>query len=585
MSQVEEIKEKVDIVQLIGERVALKKAGRNYKGLCPFHSEKTPSFMVSPERGTFKCFGCGEGGDVFTFLEKYEGMTFLEALEYLAERVGVKLEKYQPSKRDLKRKRLLEIMDLASEFYAWILNEHSLGKKAQDYLKQRQIFSETRQNFKLGYAPRSWRSLSDFLIKKKGYRLEELEMVGLVIRKGKSYYDRFRGRLMFPLRDVRGRVVGFSGRVLEAEVKEAKYINSPETVLYAKRKMLYGLFENKQAIKQKDQIVLVEGEMDMLASWQAGVRNVVAIKGSAFTEEQAQLIKRYTTNIVMALDADRAGEEAIKRAVEIADQLDLNVRIVEIKGGKDPGEVATKEAKQWRMMVGQAVSYYDFLIDSLMARLDVTKEEDLKQIMREVGLALIKVSNAVVRAHYVKKLAKRLDVSEEVVMEELERLKKKAQLVGLKSEIKKIEEKKSSRRERLEGFILSLVLQGEDWLGDEGKKLPVEWFDNPALKKIYQAYLNLQGKLEVKKFASQFGPELQERLDEVFLRDLSEIDRDKWLKEFRRAKSELEEMFIREEMGKLARKIEKAEKEGQEEELRQWQEQFAQLTKRLAALD
>ncbi len=585
MSQIEEIKEKVDIVEVIGERVALKKAGKNYKGLCPFHSEKTPSFMVSSERGTFKCFGCGEGGDVISFLEKYEGMTFLEALEYLAERTGVKLEKYKPNKHDLRQKRLLEILDLAAEFYAWILNKHDLGKRAEAYLKERQIFSEARKNFKLGYAPASWRSVSDFLIKKKNYRIEEVEAVGLMVRKGKNVYDRFRGRLMFPLRDARGRVLGFSGRVLVAETKEAKYINSPETELYAKRKMLYGLFENKQAIRKMDKIILVEGEMDVLASWQAGVKNVVAIKGSAFTEDQAQLIKRYTKNIVMALDADQAGEEAIKRAVEIADKLDLNVRVVEIRGGKDPGEVATKDPSEWRRLVGGAVSYYDFLIDSLSRRLDIKTEEGLKRLVMEVGGSLIKISNAVVRAHYAKKLAGKLGVSEEIINEELEKLKKRAKLSGLQSKIKQIETSLISRRERLEGFVLSLIFQGEELLGDEGKKLEVEWFDNPALRKIYQAYLNWRGKLKIGELGKRLGEELQSRLDEVYLRDLSGIDTDKWLKEFIKAKTELKEMFIREEMAKLAKKIAKAEKGEEETELRKLQEKFTKLARELASLD
>ncbi len=585
MNQVEEIKNKVDIVQIIGERVNLKKAGRNYKGLCPFHSEKTPSFMVSPERGSFKCFGCGEGGDVLSFLEKYEGMTFLEALEYLANRVGVKLERYKPNPRDIKQKRYLEIMDLASEFYAWVLNEHKLGQKAKEYLKQRQIFGEAQKNFKLGYAPASWRSVSDFLLKKKGYRLEELEAVGLVIRKGGSHYDRFRGRLMFPLRDARGRVLGFSGRVLESEIKEAKYINSPETVLYAKRKMLYGLFENKQAIKKEDKLVLVEGEMDMLASWQAGVRYVAAIKGSAFTEEQAQLIKRYTNNVVMALDADVAGEEAIRRAMEVADRLELNVRVVEIKGGKDPGEVATQNAKEWREMVGKTVSYYDFLMESLGARVDLGSEEGLKTMLKEVGRSLIKISNIVVRSHYAKKLARKLGVTEEVVEMELEKLEKKTKLGGLRAEIKNIEEKGVSRKERLEIFVLSLILQGEELIGDEGKKLDPKWFGNPALRKIYQNYLELKGKLEAEKFAKDLGPEFQARLDELFLRDLSGIGKERWKKEFEKARTELEEMFIRDEMAKLAKKIGKAEKEGEKEKLRELQGEFAKLTARLATLD
>src|SRR5688572_30221514 len=256
--QVEVIKSKVDIVEVIGERVVLKKAGRHFKGLCPFHSEKSPSFIVSSERQSYKCFGCQEGGDVFSFLQKYDGMSFYEALETLAKRVGVTLESYRPTSQDAYRKRLLEIMSLASEYYHFLLTKHKSGEEARAYLKSRSITNDAINQFNLGYAPNSWRSVSDFLIQKKQYSLEELEAVGLVIRKDAgNFYDRFRGRVMFPLRDHKGVVVGFSGRTLSNDEKEAKYINSPETQLYSKSRMLYGLWENREQIRKENAIVLV----------------------------------------------------------------------------------------------------------------------------------------------------------------------------------------------------------------------------------------------------------------------------------------------------------------------------------------
>lgn len=318
--QVEQIKSKIDIVEVIGERVVLKKAGRHFKGLCPFHSEKTPSFIVSPERQSFKCFGCSEGGDVISFLEKYDGMSFLEALEMLAKRAGITLESYRPTSQDVYKKKLLEIMSLSSEYFHFLLTRHKSGEEARSYLKSRGIVNEAISQFNLGYAPNQWRSVSEFLVNKKKYAPEDLEAVGLVIRKDTTgFYDRFRGRVMFPLKDHKGVVVGFSGRTLLKDEKEAKYINSPETMLYSKSKMLYGLWENREYIRKADAIVLTEGELDVIPSWQAGVRHVVAIKGSAFTSEQAQLIARFTKNIVMSLDADSAGQEAIKRAVNIAE--------------------------------------------------------------------------------------------------------------------------------------------------------------------------------------------------------------------------------------------------------------------------
>lgn len=597
MDQVEQVKQKIDIVQIIEGRVGLKKAGRNFKGLCPFHSEKTPSFMVSPERQTYKCFGCGEGGDVFTFLQRYEGMSFLESLEELASKVGVELAEYRPSTQDLRKKILLEVVHLASEYYSWILHEHKVGKQALSYLKKRGITNEAIKMFEIGYSPASWRSVSDFLMKKKGYKEADLEDVGLIIRSPKGYYDRFRGRIMFPLKDHKGKVVGFSGRVMEADVKDhptheasewqgAKYINSPETRLYSKGAMLYGFYENRSYVRKADKIVLVEGELDMIPSWQAGVKNVVAIKGSAFTEEQARLIARYTRNVVMALDADLAGEEAIKRAISVAETMDLSIRVVQISGGKDPGDVATENSKKWREQVKGAVSYYDFLVDSAISQNDPKSGEGARKITEEVVPALAGISNSVVRAHYVKSLAKRLGVPEESVYEEIERLEKKKKLSLLKGQVKEIEESGVPRRERVEEYILSLVLQFHEELEGEIKKLEIVWFSNPAIVKVVEEVIGWgDGKFSIKKLGKKLPAELQELLDRTYLRDLSGIAKeDKIVKEFEKTRIEVAEFAIRDEMKKLSNQIAKAEKEGNKSRLKSLQNKFSEFSKKLMSL-
>lgn len=597
MDQVEQVKQKIDIVQIIEGRVGLKKAGRNFKGLCPFHSEKTPSFMVSPERQTYKCFGCGEGGDVFTFLQRYEGMSFLESLEELASKVGVELAEYRPSTQDLRKKILLEVVHLASEYYSWILHEHKVGKQALSYLKKRGITNEAIKMFEIGYSPASWRSVSDFLMKKKGYKEADLEDVGLIIRSPKGYYDRFRGRIMFPLKDHKGKVVGFSGRVMEADVKDhptheasewqgAKYINSPETRLYSKGAMLYGFYENRSYVRKADKIVLVEGELDMIPSWQAGVKNVVAIKGSAFTEEQARLIARYTRNVVMALDADLAGEEAIKRAISVAETMDLSIRVVQISGGKDPGDVATENSKKWREQVKGAVSYYDFLVDSAISQNDPKSGEGARKITEEVVPAFAGISNSVVRAHYVKSLAKRLGVPEESVYEEIERLEKKKKLSLLKGQVKEIEESGVPRRERVEEYILSLVLQFHEELEGEIKKLEIVWFSNPAIVKVVEEVIGWgDGKFSIKKLGKKLPAELQELLDRTYLRDLSGIAKeDKIVKEFEKTRIEVAEFAIRDEMKKLSNQIAKAEKEGNKSRLKSLQNKFSEFSKKLMSL-
>lgn len=587
MDQVEQVRVKSDIVEVVGSRVTVKKAGRNFKGLCPFHGEKSPSFMVSPERQTFKCFGCGEGGDVFTFLQKYDGMSFLESLEFLAGKAGVKLESYRPSSQDLQRKRLLEIAHLASEYFTWILHNHKSAEVARKYLKDRKIISDSVKRFGLGYAPEQWRSVSDFLVNKKGYSVDELESVGLVIRNQKGHYDRFRGRLIFPLKDHKGAVVGFSGRVMPGgDEKSAKYINSPETKIYSKSKMLYGLWENREFIRKDDRIVLTEGELDMIPSYQARVKSVVAIKGSAFTEDQAQLINRYTKNIVMALDADQAGEAAIKRAVKIAESMDMSIRVVQIKEEKDPGDVATKDGKVWRELVKGAVAYYDFLIDSVIAKYGTESGESARIITAEVIPTIAEIENLVVKAHYVKLFAKRLGVPEDSVYEEVERVEKKKELKSLKKVVKKIEEKSESRREKLEEYGLSLMLQYYSDFKDELSSIEVEWFSLTSISKIVEQLMKWKPKtLDIAKFAKGVPIELHEMIDKAYLRDMSALGRDveRVKKEFNKTSNEIEEMYFKEEIRKVSGKIAEAEVEGGSG-LKTLQKEFSKLSRKLSSI-
>jgi len=578
--QVELVKSKIDIVEIIGERVILKKAGRHFKGLCPFHSEKSPSFIVSAERQSFKCFGCQEGGDVLTFMQKYDGYSFLEALEVLAKRVGVTLESYRPTSQDSYKKKLLEIMSLATEYYHYLLTKHQSGEEARQYLKARGINSEAIGQFYLGYAPNQWRSVSDFLINKKKYAPEELEAVGLVIRKdSNSFYDRFRGRVMFPLKDHKGVVVGFSGRTLIKDEKEAKYINSPETMLYSKSRMLYGLWENREQIRKADSIVLVEGELDVIPSWQVGVKNVAAIKGSAFTNEQAQLMTRFTKNVVMSLDSDSAGQEAIKRAVVIAENLDMSIRVVQITGGKDPGDVATTNARSWREMVGKAVLYWDFLIDSALNRNDPKTGAGAKAISSEVIPALSQIANSVMRAHYVSDLAKKLNVPEESIYSEIERTNKRKELNILKQTVSSIEKGKVSRREELEEYLLAISLQFFDQIKQNIPKIEIKWIEALAVSKIFDKLILFDQKanFKIQDFSKTLPSELQPILDETYLLDLSRVEDPG--KEWERVLFEIQGMYVRAELKKLAAEIAEAEKKGEVTE--ELQARFVDLSKSL----
>jgi len=302
MRDADQIKEKIDIVEFIQEYVPLKKAGRNFKGLCPFHSEKSPSFYVAPDRQIWHCFGaCDEGGDVISFYMKIENVTFPEALTELARRVGMTLtSSYEHDETWKQRSRLYEIHHLASEYYHYVLTKHAIGSAGRDYLTNRAISEKIIKTFMLGYAPSGWRNLLPFLMK-KGYHEDEIETAGLIIRGKNGYYDRFRGRVMFTLKDHRGNIVGFSGRLLSKEAKEAKYINSPETPLYHKSKVFYGLDVTGKSISEADQAIICEGEFDVLTSFESGISNIVAIKGTALTQDQLKILKRYTNNYYMTL--------------------------------------------------------------------------------------------------------------------------------------------------------------------------------------------------------------------------------------------------------------------------------------------
>src|SRR3989339_1216632 len=372
MGDADEVKSKLNIIDIINEKVPLKKAGRNFKGLCPFHNEKTPSFMVSPDRQVFHCFGCGKGGSVIDFVMEYEHMEFPEALEELAERAGVTLTKRKSETPERKLKEtLFEINHLASEFYHYILTKHRLGEKALLYLRNRGITDKSIRTFSLGYSPNNWEGVYRFL-KKKQYDDKMLEKAGLVLSGNSGMYDRFRGRLMFTLCDHKGNVVGFSGRVLDPAIKEAKYINTSETPVYSKSNVLYGLDVTHDAIVKAGEAILMEGEIDLISSFQVGISNVVAIKGSALTEGHVHLLKRYTERVIFALDADMAGDKAARRGIDVAEGVGLDMRVAIMPGGKDPDEAAREDEVGLKKALKNAIPIYDYFIESAKKRFDLT---------------------------------------------------------------------------------------------------------------------------------------------------------------------------------------------------------------------
>ncbi len=440
MSAVDDVKQKIDIVDVIGQYVTLKKAGRNFKALCPFHNEKTPSFVVFPDQGTWHCFGaCNTGGDVFAFLMRRENLDFGEALRRLAQRAGVELVREAPGE-DAERKRWRDLLAQAAGHYHYLLKNHPEAQGARDYLSRRHVSSEAIEAFELGYALNSWDGIRSYLVG-RGSSLQDLEAAGLVIksdREGGGFYDRFRGRLMFPIRNRNSQVIGFGARTLGDD--EPKYLNSPQTALFDKSGTLYGLDLAKDAIRSQNLAVIVEGYMDVIGAHQAGFKNVVASLGTALTEKQLGLLKRLTTRYALALDPDAAGEEATKRGLQLArealdrktvpvpmgaglvgyeERLEAELLVISMPPGQDPDELIYENPGHWSELVERSEPLVDFFFRVLTQDLDLGSARGksiavnrLKPIIQEIG-------DAVKRTHYAQQLARLVHVPEQTIAQEL----------------------------------------------------------------------------------------------------------------------------------------------------------------------
>lgn len=428
-SVIEEIKSKLDVVRVISDYIQLRKAGVNFKAPCPFHSEKTPSFLVNPERQRWHCFGCGEDGDIFTFVEKIEGVDFVEAKKQLAKKAGVVL-RHEDEGADRDRRRLLEANRWAARYYHEVLLKTRQAETARAYVRKRRLTDETVEDWVLGYAPDSWDSLLNFL-RQKGYKDDEIFRAGLISRRerGDGHFDRFRGRLMFPIRDAQGNFIGFTGRVMPdasgAEPKDTgKYINTQDTAVYHKSQVLYGLDKAKQAIRRDGVAVVVEGNMDVIASHQAGVRNVVASSGTAFTAEQLAALKRLTDRLVLSFDMDTAGELAARRSIDAAVAAGFEVRLLRLPpdAGKDPDDCIRKDPEIWKAAIAKAVPFMEWYIDLARQRTDFADPYAKRRASEELLAEAAKLPTSVERAHWLKVLAEMFQAPESSLHDELNKL-------------------------------------------------------------------------------------------------------------------------------------------------------------------
>lgn len=437
MNDIDEVKQRVDIVELIGRYVMLKRAGATYKGLCPFHNERTPSFAVFPQNGTWRCFGaCGISGDVFSFVMRRENLDFREALQMLANEVGVQLDDGIDDPQKQHRTRLYEINELAANYFQEILRHHAGAQAARDYLQQRGIDGETAARFRLGFALEGWSGLRDYL-SEKGFTMEDQFAAGLVKQheERRTIYDAFRSRVMIPIRDRQTRVIGFGGRVLDKT--QPKYLNTSETAIFRKSQVVYGLDLAREAIRTAKQVVIVEGYMDVIAAHQHGFANVVACMGTALTAEQLQQLHRFTNSFVLALDADTAGQQATIRGlnqarqaltrvrkptvsssgqVEMAERLGANLAIASMPEGRDPDDVIRQEPALWQKLVEQAEPLVDFYFRFATQQYNLQTAQGKGQAVAELAPLIAELADEIERQHYIQQLSRYVRVDEQTIL-------------------------------------------------------------------------------------------------------------------------------------------------------------------------
>ena len=583
-SPVDEIKNRLDIVEVIGGYIRLQKAGRNYKALCPFHSEKMPSFVVSPEKQMWHCFGCNKGGSIFDFVMEMEGVEFGDSLRMLAQRAGVELKKVDP-KLKTERSRLYEICYLANQFFIKQLVASQAGKKIQQYLTGRGLKPMTVKNWQLGYAPNQWQALLDFL-KNQGYPDEEIAKAGLVVKKEKKdeYYDRFRDRIIFPIHDLNGLVIGFTSRENpeQPDSRMGKYINTPNTLIYDKSQVIYGLDKAKLDIRKNNLCILVEGQMDVLMAHQAGSRNVVASSGTALTEKQLRIIKRYTENLATAFDMDLAGQTATKRGIDLALQFGFNTKVIGLPKEQDPADCLQKNPSLWSQAVGQASGLIEFYLENAFSKYDRQTVEGKKEISKILLPMIKKISNKVEQAHWLQELARQLKVQEGILVEEMGKIKNFSAKGGDESFTK--ENPVSKKIINLEDYTLGLILINLRKM-KRFKREPAYLFTDSELAEIFKSLKKSRTKkVKLKDFQEDLSVELANRLNKIVFKaeaQKSLLDKFEPTKEIRFCFSQLRSRYWREKLDQLNLSIRQAEEKQDKDLLKKLTEEFNKIAKQI----
>lgn len=498
----ERIRAASDIVDVIGSYLPIKRAGANFVALCPFHKEKTPSFNVNPHRQIFHCFGCHKGGDVFTFVREYENIGFLDAVRRLADRAKIPLEvddsPGEQQSRHLKDQ-LLEVHEKIAQRWQNCLQNEAAGQIGRDYLNKRGVSGDAIKLFRLGVAPESWDDTVNWA-KAKNYDFGLIEKAGLIIRKEETgnYYDRFRGRLMFPICDEQGRVVAFSGRVLSGDEKTAKYVNSPETAIFTKSKIFYGLDKSKRAILDAGFAIICEGQLDLIACYMAGVQNVVAPQGTAFTDQHARILKRYVPEAVLCFDSDDAGQNAAVRSLDHLLSSGLAVRVAVVPPPDDPDSfIKANGGEKFRELIQSAKGFFDYYLNRLCAQNDPASDKGRLAILHAMAEAVHKTGSAVLIETYARKTALQLGVSPESVKSEFSRARRAThppvETPSGETESGQHQPSETIERPALHEFwLLKLLLLHEELVAWAAAHLDVAWIEHQLVRRIIEGRVSAQ---------------------------------------------------------------------------------------------
>ncbi len=567
-SPIQEIKNRLDIVDVVKDYITLEKAGSNYRALCPFHSEKTPSFFVNQTRQIWRCFGgCNEGGDMFQFVMKIEGVEFGDALRILAKKAGVELKKQDPQ-IETKRKRLTDICETSAMFYERQLSESKGGKEAEKYLLGRRISKESINLWRIGYAPTKKDALSKFLIG-KGYKREELVQAGISTERGS--FDRFRGRVIFPIFNLSGDPVGFGGRTVVKEDERAKYINTPATMLYDKSAIMYGMHEAKTAIRKEGFAVIVEGYTDVILCHQAGYKNVISSSGTALTHKHLDILGRYTKKIRTAFDMDEAGKSATKKGIDMALEKEFDVRIIIMPENEDPADTVSRDSKEWENCVKNAKPVIDFYFQNALSSRDISDPYEKKEAAKELLPEIKKIRNSIERSHFISKLADSLGIKEEALLDEMGKLKEEKKSDAYSREDLEEKKEKKTRRELLEEKVAALCAREKEFLS----LLDEEIFS--FFKEDVQNIL-----LYLKKEKESLSKKEEDYLNYLLL--IPSIEEEKPKEEVKICIREIKKEYLREKLYRIKEEIKRAEDSGDEKKEEDLTKQFDEYSKKMQAL-